>query len=186
MGKLPEGTVRAYIAQPSELPAALSEARGCGLTPAWDENNLVLHVPLLGPPSPSAGEPPLNIGDITAKMWTEEYLLEGVFDDYRALPPIWRFLDPRTRDDIGPAAYPAPRGPSVLHPHGLVCAHFSRNAYAEHGGPHGNWNGPSAWQTPVEGTQALTISAMLARLTWEVRYNSVGRMAELPPCAAAA
>jgi hypothetical protein len=186
MGNLPAATVRTYLAQPGEIPAALSDARGCGLGPDWDEADLVLRVPLLGPAAPGPGEAPVEVADTTDEMWTEPYLLEGIFDDYRTLPPIWRFLDPRTGDDIGPAAYPAPRGPSVLHPQGLVCAHFSRLAYADHGGPHGNWGGSQAWQTPVEGTQALTISAMLARLIWEVRYNSRGRIAPLPPCAAAA
>ena len=68
----------------------------------------------------------------------------------------------------------------MLHGQGLVCAHFSRMAYAEHGGPHGNWNGTAAWQQPVEGTVAMNVSAMLARLIWEVRYNSAGRMGDLP------
>lgn len=69
---------------------------------------------------------------------------------------------------------------SVLHGQGLICAHFSRMAYAEHGGPHANWNGMAAWQQPVEGTIALHVAAMLARLIWEVRYNSAGRMMALP------
>jgi hypothetical protein len=180
MGLVPAHVTRAYLQQPGELPAALIEARRCGLEPAWDPDGLRLRVTIEGPPAPRPGEPPLSPGAAEPAMWTEPYLLEGVFDDYRTLPPIWRFLHPRNGNDVGPAAYPRPLGPSVLHPQGLVCAHFSRMAYAEHGGPHGNWNGTVAWQQPVEGTVAMHMAAMLARLTWEVRYNSAGRMMELP------
>lgn len=181
MGLLPAQTVRAYLEKPGEILAALNEARSCGLKPTWNKDELVLRVPLHGPPAPAIGERGPEPVEITPEMWTEPYLIEGVFDDYRTVPPIWRFLDPRTTADIGPPAYPQPRGNSVLHPQGLVCAHFSRLAYSDHGGPHGNWTGPHSWQLPVEGTQAMTISAMLARLVWEVRFNSLGRMAPLPP-----
>jgi len=185
MGHLPESTVRAYLAQSGEIPTALSDARGCGLEPNWNEDDLVLRLPIRGPTAPRPGETPPEAANIAEHRWTESYLLEGIFDDYRTLPPIWRFLDPRTGDNIGTAAYPSPRGPSVLHSEGLVCAHFNRLAYADHGGPH-PWDGAQGWQNPVEGTQAMTISAMLAHLIWEVRYNSNGRMASLPPCDAAA
>ena len=171
---------RAYLSQPGELPAAVSEARSSGIDPEWDPMALKLRVALNGPAAPDPGESPLTPGTAEPWMWTEPYLLEGVFDGYRTLPPIWRFLDPRDGREIGPAAYPQPLGPSVLHGQGLVCAHFSRRAYAEHGGPHGNWNGTAAWQRPVEGTVAMNVSAMLARLIWEVRYNSAGRMGDLP------
>lgn len=170
----------AYLAQPGELAAALSEATRSGLDAEWDGDGLCLRVPINGPPASPPGEPPLSPGVAEPHMWSEPYLLEGLFESYRTLPPIWRFLDPRDGRDIGPSAYPQPLGASVLHPHGLICAHFSRLAFAEHGGPHSNWNGPSAWQQPVEGTVAMHIGAMLARLIWEVRYNSAGRMAPLP------
>lgn len=173
---LPEAAVRAYLAQPEEIPAALAHARGLGLEPIWSGDALNLRLRLEGPSTaPSA-----------AAVSEEEYLIEGRFDQYRVLPPIWKFLDPRTGQDIGPAAYPQPLGNSVVHPAGLICAHWSRLAYAQHGGPHGNWGGPESWQTRVEGTEALTISDMLARLIWEVQYNTRGRMAPLPQRQAAA
>lgn len=180
MGLVAAQVTTAYLSQPGELPAALSEARSSGLDPEWHSDRLCLRIALEGPAQPSPDQPTLTAGGAEPFMWTEPYLLEGIFDGYRTLPPIWRFLDPRDGREIGPAAYPQPLGPSVLHTHGLVCAHFSRMAYAEHGGPHGNWNGTEAWQQPVEGTVAMNVSAMLARLIWEVRYNSAGRMTDLP------
>jgi hypothetical protein len=180
MGLVPANATKAYLEQPGELLAAMSEARRSGLEPVWDPNELCLRMAIKGPPAPAPGEPPLVAGAAEPSMWTEPYLLEGVFDDYRTLPPIWRFLDPRDGRDVGTAAYPQPLGPSVFHTQGLICAHFNRMAYAENGGPHGNWNGTTAWQQPVEGTIAMHVAAMLARLIWEVRYNSAGRMAELP------
>jgi hypothetical protein len=186
VGLLPDEVVRAYLAEPAEIPAALAYARSCGLQPEWDEDALVLRIALRGLPAAAGDEQPIAPRDIMAELWTEPYLLEGVFDDYRVLPPLWRFLDPRTGAGIGVPAYPSPRGTSVLHGNGLICAHFSRLAYAEYNGPHGNWNGARSWQTRVEGTEAMTVSDMLARLIWEVRYNSVGRMAALPAYAEAA
>jgi hypothetical protein len=180
MGLIAADVTRAYLSRPGELPDALDEARRCGLCPEWEPSLLTLRVALHGPPAPPPGEPSLTVGAADPSTWTEPYLLEGVFDDYRALPPTWRFLDPRDGRDIGPAAYPQPLGPSVLHGQGLICAHFSRMAYSEHGGPHANWNGPAAWQQPIEGTVAMHAAAMLARLIWEVRYNSAGRMTALP------
>jgi hypothetical protein len=179
MGLVPAQVTKAYLEQPGELRAALIEARGSGLQPVWEPSRLRLRVALKGPRAPALGDPPPGPGAADPCMWSEPYLLEGLFDDYRTLPPTWRFLDPRDGRDVGPAAYPRPLGPSVVHSQGLVCAHFSRLAYDEHGGPHGNWNGTAAWQQPVEGTVALHMAAMLARLTWEVRYNSAGRMADL-------
>jgi hypothetical protein len=180
MALVPAQVTRAYLEQPGELHAALTEARESGLQPVWEPSRLRLRLALKGPPAPAPGDAPLAAGAAEPSIWSEPYLLEGLFDDYRTLPPVWRFLDPRDGQDVGPAGYPRPLGASVLHSQGLVCAHFSRLAYAEHGGPHGNWNSTEAWQQPVEGTVAMHMAAMLARLIWEVRYNSAGRMADLP------
>jgi hypothetical protein len=186
MALLSDEVVRAYLSAPGEMPAAIAYARSCGLEPEWDEHALVLRLPLLGVPAPSGEERPIAVSDIKAEHLTEPFLLEGVFDDYRVLPPIWRFLDHRNGNNIGTAAYPQPRGASVLHGQGLICAHFSRMAYKEYDGPHENWNGVQAWENRVEGTEALTVSDMVARLIWETRYNSQGRMSPLQPCAIAA
>jgi hypothetical protein len=161
----PQQLARAFVEAPDEMPAAVAWAARRGLDLRYDPELLAASVKLDGP-------------GISADDRTEPYLITASFDDYRALPPIWRFVDPRSGNDIGPPAYPRPVGPSVLHGQGLVCAHWSRMAYSVQGGPHSNWGGPAAWQQPVEGTVALTISDMLARLVHEVR-DSRGRMGPL-------
>lgn len=151
---------RAFVEAHDEMPAALAWTRGKGLDLQYYAEALTVSLALTGPP----GEP---------------YLIIGEFDRYRLLPPIWRFVHPRTREVIGPAAFPRPQQASVLHSNGVICAHWSRLAYAEHNGPHADWGAATTWQEPKTGTVALTIPDMLARLVWEVRVSN-GRMAPLP------
>ena len=149
------------------MPAALAGAKRSGHELVYDEDALTARLRLEGPAAADDGPP-------------EPYLITADFEDYRVLPPIWRFVDPRTGNEIGTAAYPQPTTTSVLHPNGLICAHWSRLAYAAVGGPHSNWGGPETWRSPSEGTIALTIPDMLARLAHEVAASR-GRMAALPP-----
>lgn len=119
----------------------------------------------------------------------EEYLLHASFDDYRLLPPLWRFLDPRNGEAIGKPAYPLgdwPQG-SVFHPNGVICAPWSREAYKTYGGPHEDWPDLTAWQTTGLDTQtrALTIPDMFMRIYMEVQ-RSPRRMEPLPGEARAA
>jgi hypothetical protein len=167
MGRLERAVVLGYLGD--ELPVLMHRARDLGLDPVWDEATLTVLLRLTGR-SEAEGE-------------TEHYLLSGCFDDYRWLPPIWRFLDHRTAEAIGRAAYPLGGwdAGSVLHPDGLVCAPWSRDSYAARGGPHSEWQDMSAWQTvggPMQ-TKALTLPDMFARLYAEVQM-SPRRMAPLP------
>jgi hypothetical protein len=82
-------------------------------------------------------------------------------DGYRALPPEWRFVRPDT-DETGREWHPAAGGPSIFHGNALICVPWNRLAYAEHGGPHGDWSGPTAWLQVREGPVAFTIPDMLA------------------------
>lgn len=157
---------RSFVEAPTEMLAALGWAARAGLDLGYDSGSLTAHVAITGPAS-AENEP------------DEAYLITADFDQYRLLPPIWKFVHPHTRQEIGLAAYPRPVGPSVFHSQGLICAHWSRMAYAEHGGPHGDWGGASAWQQPRTGTVALTIPDMLDRLVREVGWSR-GRMAPLP------
>jgi hypothetical protein len=169
---LPAEVVAAYVEQ--ELPAARAWADREGLLLSFDPDRPSLRVELEGP-GPE-GEPP------------ERYLLEGILDDYRALPPLWRFLHPDSCEEIGAAASPAaptapPGGASIFIPnatHGaVICAHFSRRAYGE-GGPHLDWGAPSQWETTREGQViARTLGDMLHRILIEVAASS-GRRAPLP------
>ena len=167
MPQLPKETVRAILGQESEIPAARAWARRRQLDLAYDEEALTLRLAMTGPSAISNSEP-------------EPYLLLASFEDYDVLPPIWRFVDPRGGAVIGQAAYPKPTGASVLHSNGLICAPWSRLAYAVHGGPHNDWGVLNAWKTAAPtSSHALTIPDMLNRIVREVR-QSCGRMAPLP------
>ncbi|SRR6266849_7025765 len=161
--------VLAHLESETEIPGAIRWAKHHGLEHSWDKEALAFTVRLQGG-SEREGEP-------------EAYLLTGTFDDYRVIPPVWRFLDPRTRRDIGPAAYPMagpfPQG-SVLHSSGVICAPWNRLAYGDRGGPHMDWTEPAKWQTLApQYTSANTIPDMLARVRAEVLL-SPRRLAPLP------
>jgi hypothetical protein len=168
MALLDRATVLAYLDDRSEIPAALEWATHHRLQHAWDADRLVFSLRLFGQSENTSSDEP--------------YLLRAQFDDYRLLPPTWRFLDPQTGHAIGPAAYPVGNWPggSVLHSNGLICAPWSRDAYGDRGGPHPDWGEATMWQSVApQHTQANTIPDMLARIHAEVR-RSPGRMAPLP------
>ena len=160
--------VLAFLEGEDEIPGAIRWAAYHGLDHTWDGQALLLTVRLTGS-SDREGE-------------QEPYLLAGSFEDYRVMPPAWRFLDPRTGQDIGLAAYPA-AGPfqsgSVLHSNGVICAPWNRLAYADRGGPHSDWNATN-WQSAApQHSSARTIPDMLARIRAEVTI-SPRRLAPLP------
>lgn len=167
MSQLPKDIVRRSLAAAEELPAARAWAERKGLELEYDEQALRVRIRLFGPTADGEEE-------------REPYLLQGELDDYPLWPPLWTFLDPRSSETIGPAAYPAPSANSVLHPSGLVCAPWSRAAYQSLGGPHGDWGDFSFWRNadPVH-TQASTVPDMLDRLFRDTRASR-GRMAPLP------
>jgi hypothetical protein len=170
---LPAEVVGAYVEE--ELPGARAWADREGLTLNLEPERPSLRVALEGPGA--EGEDP------------ERYLLEAMLDDYRALPPLWRFLHPDSGEELGASGFPAAPatpigGPSIFIANGahgaVICGHFSRRAYADEGGPHGEWGGPSQWETIREGqVVARTLGDMLHRISLEVAH-SVGRMAPLP------
>ncbi len=168
MSLLAYSDVLAFLEGEDEIPGALRWAAYYGLEHTWDKKALLLTVRL--------------IGGSDREREREPYLLIGTFEDYRAMPPAWRFLDPRTRQDIGLPAYPA-AGPfplgSVLHSNGVICAPWNRLAYADRGGPHSDWNAAN-WQTAApQHSSARTIPDMLARIRAELTI-SPRRLASLP------
>jgi len=167
VAQLPKETVKALLAQESEMPAARAWAHRRGLELDYDAEAITLRLALVGPgAAPGAGPEP--------------YLITASLEDYDVLPPIWRFVDPRTGAVIGTAAYSHPDGSSVLHSNGLICAPWSRLAYASEGGVHPDWGALTGWKTAAPTyTQALTIPDMLERITRDVRHSK-GRMAPLP------
>lgn len=169
MGLLAHEDVCAHLMVDDEIPGAIRWATYHALPHRWDEEGLSFIVHLVGG-SDREGE-------------QELYLLAGNFEDYRALPPAWRFLDPRNGREIGRAAYPM-AGPfangSVLHANGVICAPWNRLAYADKRGPHADWTDPTQWQRiALDRTLAHTIPAMLARLRAEAAI-SPRRLAPLP------
>ena len=156
-----------------EIAGALRWAQHYKLVPAWDESSLLLTVRLEGQADQFGVREP--------------YLLTGRFDDYRVIPPAWKFADPRTGNDIGLSAFPAAGtfpGGSVLHPNGIICAPWNRLAFKTSENPNGvhdNWGDLSGWEgLEPTYTQARTIPEMLARLRLEVGLSPL-RLAPLPP-----
>ena len=167
MGLLDEETVGDFLAE--EVPAALQWAHHHGVTTTWNERERVLSVRFTG------------ASQVEGQL--EDYLLMGTFEDYRAVPSTWRFVDPRTSEPVGAAAYPLGAWPtgSVFHSNAVICAPWSRDAYSDRNGPHQDWTDATKWQsTSPQHTQAHTLADMLARIYAEIQL-SPGRMAPLPP-----
>jgi len=170
VGLLARRVVLAHLTAEGEIPGALRWARYHNLEHSWDEDALILMVRLHGL--------------VDEDGHREEYLLSGVLDDYRVIPPAWRFLDPRNSTDVAQAAFPAPGafGPgSILHTNGVICAPWNRLAYATETGLHNNWTDLTKWESLEPNyTQARSIPDMLARIRAEVAL-SPRRLAPLPP-----
>jgi hypothetical protein len=168
---LPRKVVLANLKE--EMAGALRWARHHSLVHGWDESGLLLTVRLEG------------LADASGHR--EPYLITGLFDDYRVIPPAWRFVDPRTCDDLGLPAFPTAGsypGGSVLHPNGVVCAPWNRLAYKtteNASGVHEDWGALTAWESAAPNhTLARTIPEMLGRLRLEVAMSN-HRLAPLPP-----
>lgn len=101
-------------------------------------------------------------------------VLEGDLEGYKAVPPAWRFLDIENGTESR-RAFPLGTD-SFFHSDRVICAPWNRLAYKDHGGPHGNWGGPSQWLDVRDGTQAHTLADMLAVLHGRV-HLSPGRLA---------
>lgn len=96
-------------------------------------------------------------------------VLVGEFDDYPMLAPAWRFVDETGASPT--SAWPAPRNVpelSSMFINGsrgpVICAHFNRLAYGEHGGPHGDWGAVARWREIDTGIQAATLGDMLSAI----------------------
>jgi hypothetical protein len=102
-------------------------------------------------------------------------LLAGV-DGYPALPPSWRFVDAGTGEST--AAATPDRGTrqgqsSIIYGVGVICAHFSRTAYAggPAPGPHADWQ-LSQWADISGGVQAHTLAEMVAVIDDHLHWSS--------------
>lgn len=102
--------------------------------------------------------------------------LRAGVDQYRALPPSWRFVHPETGEPT-PGTTPN-RGAragasSVIYGLGIICAHFSRTAYRQFqaDGPHQEWD-LAAWQEVKGGVQAHTLAEMIAVIDLHLNWST--------------
>jgi len=124
----------------------------------------------------------LRLRTVLAQSGTEEqFFLQGTFDSYKELPPVWEFYDSdwqcSREKRLYPANSPCPFRSSIFHGNPVICAPFNRLAYKQLGGPHGNWGGPDNWRH-VEGShlKATTVGGMLQHIRRHLRPTR-GRMA---------
>ena len=88
----------------------------------------------------------------------ERFFLQGQFDQYKALPPVWDWYDANWSNNGGPCLSPkgvnTPFGGSMFIAHNgkaVICAPFNRLAFGTHAGPHTNWVEPVQWMTTGAG-----------------------------------
>lgn len=89
----------------------------------------------------------------------EEFIFEFNFDQFPSLPPLISAIDPISGDRDVPRAYP--NGHSYFHGNNLICAEWSRRAYGQYQGPHGEWE-YSNWKASSNGI--ISIGPMLEAL----------------------
>lgn len=127
----------------------------------------------------------LRLRTVMAQRDTDErFYLQGSFEGFPGLPPVWEFYDEEWQASgekrLYPSTDPCPFGSSIFLDHNqgpVICAPFNRLAYDDHGGPHSNWSGPANWRN-VEGghVKALTVGGMLQAIRRHLRPTQ-GRMA---------
>ena len=115
-------------------------------------------------------------------MSRKNITLQGEFSDYKALPPVWDWRDKEWEKSSEPALSPNPvdnpLGSTFLlhHDKAIICAHFNRLAYGNHGGPHSDWGDPAQWTTTGSGhIRAVTIGDMLQSILRDFCFTK-GRM----------
>ena len=115
---------------------------------------------------------------------SEHFYLQGRFDGYKALPPIWEWCDVNWSNAgnrrLSPKAAQTSHGSSMFLDHGgtaIICTPFNRLAYVSNDGPHSDWGELTHWMTARRGVvYAVTIGDMLHTIARDFRYTS-GRMA---------
>ena len=107
----------------------------------------------------------------------EKFFLQGQFDQYKALPPVWDWRDANWSDSsrlyLSPKPENTPFGSSmflVQNNKAIICAPFNRLAFNSHGGPHSDWGEPTQWMTAGNGyVYAVTIGDMLQAILRDFR-----------------
>ena len=111
----------------------------------------------------------------------EKFYLQGKFDGYKALPPVWDWRDDTWSKRNELILSPKPENnpiTSMFIKHknkSIICAPFNRLAYS-HDGPHSGWGNPAQWMTVgLEYIHAATIGDMLQSIMRDFRFTK-GRM----------
>lgn len=111
---------------------------------------------------------PLLVVDTSHPATSVAVRITADLTGYRAVPPAWSFVAP----PVGPGTllFPQPGNStavqgSIFHSNRVICAPWNRLAYAEHGGPHGDWGALTNWTTAGTGsTKAETLADMLSQI----------------------
>jgi hypothetical protein len=118
------------------------------------------------------------------------FYIRGLFDDYRALPPMWTFC---SGDWDGDGALPWCPKPEQPHPYGsvmflkhqhnggpshaVICVHFNRLAYSAHKGPHTDWAVAEWEKAAPEYVRGLYVADMLSAIDRDLQVSH-GRMSD--------
>ena len=113
--------------------------------------------------------------EMRSKIDNERYAFEFLLEDYRALPPVIELVDPRNGERGMRRCFPA-GGRGYFHPNLIICAPWSRKAYAVHGGPHSDWV-MSNWATYRPNHAQLGDMLVLLQELLDDRSSYAGRMA---------
>lgn len=110
-----------------------------------------------------------------SKVDGERYGFEMALDDYRALPPFIELVDPTTGERGTRRCYPG-GGRGYFHNQPVICAPWSRKAYAAHGGPHADW-AMASWASYRPNHAQLGDMVVLLQELLDDRSSYSGRMA---------
>lgn len=100
----------------------------------------------------------------------DRFVAEFDCTDYPMLPPTIEFVDPVSGSRGLRALYP-----NVFHPTPCICARYNRKAYADRGGPHGDWRLVD-WQLATgAGVPIDTLTMMISDLHSKIAA-STGRL----------
>jgi hypothetical protein len=105
----------------------------------------------------------------------EEYVFGFDLSDYRALPPLIELAHPKTGELGTRRCYPK-GGRGYFHEQPVLCAPWSRRAYATHGGPHADWE-MTAWASNRPNHSRLGDILVLLQDLLDDRTSYGGRMA---------
>lgn len=149
------------------VPAALSLETVCGELPGVAAYAAAAGL-ALDASAIAEGTPRFYVTFLNASG--EGFTAEVDCRDYPMYPPTIEFVDASRTSRGTPVLYPA-----GFHGMPCVCARYNRKAYAERGGPHGDWRLVD-WQLPTGNGVALDTLAMIVSDLHSKISQSMGRL----------